>query len=138
MKQYVLGFCFVPDGTCILIEKSKPDWQAGLVNGLGGLIKPAENIYEAMVREFHEECGIATHIKEWQHGVTLLGNGWELNVLRCILGHNQPKIRDCEEGAVGFYDEPPDNMEQTARWLYWMCRDNSTFGLLSHLNGHDR
>lgn len=133
MKRYVLGFCFLPDWTCVLIEKTKPDWQNGLVNGLGGSIESGETIHEAMVREFREECGVDTHQKQWQHCLTFGTNEWELNVLRAVLSHYPENIRDCNEGKVSLFKYPPDNMEQTALWLYWMCRDNSTIGLLSNM-----
>ena len=133
MKRYVLGFCFLPDWTCVLIEKTKPDWQSGLVNGLGGSIEPGETIHEAMVREFREECGVDTHQKQWRHCLTFGTSEWELNVLRAVLSHYPENIRDCDEGKISLFREPPNNMEQTAIWLYWMCRDNSTIGLLSNM-----
>lgn len=131
MKRYVLGFCFLPNRSCILIQKSKPDWQQGLVNGLGGSIEPGESIYLAMAREFQEECGIATHPKQWRHALTFGTDEWELNVLRTMLPYYSQDLRSCDEGEVSIYIDPPDNMEQTALWLYWMCRDDSTFGLLA-------
>lgn len=136
MKRYVLGFCFVPGGGCVLIQKTKPDWQNGLVNGLGGSIEPGETIYRAMVREFREECGVPTHEKQWHHAVTFGTQEWELNVLRCILPYT-PTVISCDEGEVSIFDSPPQNVETTAVWLYWMCRDNSTFGLLSKEQPHD-
>ena len=132
MKRYVLGFCFLPHWECILIEKSKPDWQNGLVNGLGGSIEPGETMHEAMVREFYEECGLQTHQKDWNHLISFGNEQWQLNVFRCVLSRfpNFPDHK-CDEGEIKIFTEPPDNMEQTARWLYWMCRDNSTFGMFS-------
>lgn len=131
MKRYVIGFCFLPDSSCVLIHKVKPDWQVGLVNGLGGSIEPGETIYQAMVREFQEECGVVTDEDQWEHGLTLNGPGWELNVLRTRLKlYPLTTLRSCDEGEVLLHPIPPSNMEQTARWLYWMCRDDSTFGLL--------
>ena len=111
----------------------KPDWQSGLVNGLGGSIESGETIHEAMVREFREECGVDTHQKQWRHCLTFGTSEWELNVLRAVLSHYPENIRDCDEGKISLFREPPNNMEQTAIWLYWMCRDNSTIGLLSNM-----
>ncbi len=37
MKNYVAGLMFSQDKTCVaLIVKNKPDWQKGLLNGIGG------------------------------------------------------------------------------------------------------
>lgn len=67
MDRYVLGFGFTEPtrsaGTgVILIKKKRPDWQAGLLNGVGGKIEKDESPYQAMRREFREETG------EWVRG----------------------------------------------------------------------
>lgn len=68
MTEYVLGFAFDtrPVRRVLLIQKEKPDWQAGKMNGIGGKIEPGENDVCAMAREFREECGIDTHPLEWR------------------------------------------------------------------------
>jgi 8-oxo-dGTP diphosphatase len=69
VKEYVLGFAF--DKTkkhVVLIEKQKPDWQKGSLNGVGGKVETYdENIYAAMAREFKEETGVDTNKEEWSH-----------------------------------------------------------------------
>jgi 8-oxo-dGTP diphosphatase len=69
MKAYVLGFAFDKAKlTVILIEKQKPEWQKGLLNGVGGKVELTDtDIYHAMVREFYEETGLQTELREWQH-----------------------------------------------------------------------
>lgn len=67
-QRYVCGFLFMADGRpdflmdylVVLIRKSKPDWQRGLLNGVGGKIEPGESPEQAMVREFEEETGHPT------------------------------------------------------------------------------
>lgn len=61
MTNYVCGFYF--DNTemhrqVVLIWKNKPMWQKGKLNGVGGKIEDGEAPYDAMRREFKEECGI--------------------------------------------------------------------------------
>lgn len=69
--DYVVGFMFSPDGDRVaLIRKTKPAWQAGLLNGIGGKIEPSETPMEAMEREFYEEAGVRT--LGWCH----FGKGW--------------------------------------------------------------
>jgi 8-oxo-dGTP diphosphatase len=128
-KRYVLGFYFTPLGNCILIEKTRPKWQEGLVNGLGGKIKPGESIPDAMAREFREECDIVTAPEEWKLVTTITGTDYELNVLTAT-GTKYLRVDGliCEEGTVYNYSYPPENMEQTALWLYWLCRDKSLSG----------
>jgi 8-oxo-dGTP diphosphatase len=69
MVTYVLGFAFLNgDKDVILIEKTKPDWQKGLMNGVGGKLESYdESSLHAMVREFREETGIDTRLTQWKH-----------------------------------------------------------------------
>lgn len=65
MKNYVVGFAF-NDNHVLLIEKKRPSWQKGSYNGIGGHIEEGETPKAAMVREFEEECGIASMEKDWE------------------------------------------------------------------------
>lgn len=55
-KVYVVGFLF-RDGEVALVEKRRPDWQKGFLNGIGGRVEVGETPLAAMVREFSEEAG---------------------------------------------------------------------------------
>lgn len=130
MKTYVLGFYFSPHG-CVLIEKSTPEWQRGKVNGLGGSTEPDDaTLYHTMSREFLEEAGVKTEPNRWEMGLVIHHEDWELYVFR-YKGDHVP-VYSCDEGMVSWYGLPPENMEQTAHWLYWMCRDDRTFDLYKH------
>jgi 8-oxo-dGTP diphosphatase len=71
--HYVVGFLFKentrPDlnhknkTMVALIRKTRPDWQAGKLNGIGGKMEPGEEAYAAMEREFMEETGF--HASRW-------------------------------------------------------------------------
>ena len=55
MKRYVLGFAFDPRmDRVMLIKKTRPAWQAGRLNGIGGHIEQDELSCEAMRREFSQ------------------------------------------------------------------------------------
>ena len=59
MVNYVLGFAFSDDTQhVVLIEKKRPGWQSGKLNGVGGHIEPGETSANAMMREFREETGV--------------------------------------------------------------------------------
>lgn len=65
--NYVVGFVTDEDHRqVLLVRKARPEWQAGLVNGIGGKIQQLpprnntecwESALEAMHREFSEETG---------------------------------------------------------------------------------
>lgn len=71
MKQYVVGFIFNWQlNKVLLIEKDRPEWQKGLLNGIGGKVEDIDECYgdndkfkTAMRRESIEECGIEC---EWE------------------------------------------------------------------------
>lgn len=65
--KYVCGFMFSPDLMHVaLIQKLKPTWQAGFLNGIGGKIEAGEVPLDAMVREFEEETGVSTTPDTWR------------------------------------------------------------------------
>lgn len=90
MKEYVLGFAFEPSDwrqdAVLLLEKRRPTWMVGMLNGVGGQIEPGESPAEAMVREFDEEI-----LREdaspppWQP-VCSFGEGqrWRVHVFRAL------------------------------------------------------
>lgn len=72
MKTYVCGFMFNSKETHVaLVEKAKPDWQRGLLNGIGGKIERGETPLMAMVREFKEETEVKTSKGDWEQVHTL-------------------------------------------------------------------
>jgi 8-oxo-dGTP pyrophosphatase MutT (NUDIX family) len=59
LTNYVVCLLFNDDLSQVcLIEKQRPDWQVGLLNGPGGKIEPGETVLEAATREFKEETGV--------------------------------------------------------------------------------
>lgn len=76
-KSYVLGFAFDQDlKHVVLLEKAKPEWAAGMWNGLGGKLEPGETGIEAMVREFKEECGVDVPEGSWKLMGAFQRQGW--------------------------------------------------------------
>lgn len=64
-------------GRVLLINKSKPDWQRGKLNGVGGKVgdvDPLETPYDAMVREFREETGLDSEPGMWDLFCVLSGH----------------------------------------------------------------
>lgn len=66
---YVVGFAFSEERSrVVLIRKTKPKWQAGYLNGVGGKVEPTDSsAHAAMAREFHEETGVLTEPDAWKY-----------------------------------------------------------------------
>lgn len=66
--MYCVGFLFTHQlDRVLLIEKRKPAWRAGRLNGIGGKIESGEDPLTAMAREFAEETGSPLTPEIWQH-----------------------------------------------------------------------
>ena len=108
MQRMVVGFMFDAEGKRVaLIRKTKPAWQAGLLNGVGGKIEKGESESTAMVREFCEETGYQTYDGFWESVCILKGPGradgykWELHVYAATIGNGEfSKIKTTEEEEV--------------------------------------
>lgn len=76
--EMVLGFLFSPDSKqVVLIEKKKPKWQVGKLNGIGGKVKLKEPYHDAMIRECKEETGV--HVPSWRGFAQLKGPNFLVN-----------------------------------------------------------
>src|ERR1700675_3013232 len=84
--KYVVGFILDPTlSKVVLIRKMKPEWQNGLLNGVGGKVGdtiPGETPQQAINREFKEEAGVEG--LDWTEFLTLLTPRSELHFFRSI------------------------------------------------------
>ena len=79
MNRYVLGFAFDPlNDRVLLITKNRPEWQDGLLNGLGGHVEDSEAPHHAMQREGAEETLGKLANVDWQLYGRLSGQGFEM------------------------------------------------------------
>jgi len=136
MTKYVLGFAFDENkSNVLLIKKTKPDWQAGLYNGIGGKIEVGESAYMAMVREFEEECAIQTTVHDWtpvivMKGTDQDGNPWEVHTFQMIY-HNLSAAQTTTDELVSIFDLHTIFFNKFATskvisnipWLISMCLD---------------
>ena len=84
MKEYAL--CFIEhEGSVLLIEKAKPEWQKGLFNLPGGSIEKDETPEMAAARELYEEADILSfHV--FPIGV-IQGSDWRVHVIGHVSHH---------------------------------------------------
>lgn len=73
MIKYSCGFLF-RHNRVLLVRKTHPEWQSGLLNGIGGRINDNETPVDGMRREFLEETTLP--IEDWDHFATEIGRDY--------------------------------------------------------------
>lgn len=122
MTEYVVGF--LHDGSHVaLIEKKRPEWQKGRLNGIGGHIEQGEMPIEAMRREFHEEADLA--IDSWELTVIMTGEN-EVVYVFAIFGPVWDVVAKTDEQVyVERINGLSTNVLPNLRWLIPMSMDTS-------------
>ncbi|MFC5598469.1 NUDIX hydrolase [Deinococcus cellulosilyticus] len=120
---HVLGFAFDPSATqVVLIQKNRPAWQQGKLNGVGGKIEEGETPLQAMCREFEEETGL--RLDNWQHFATLIGSGLEVFCFETRTEHLH-LLHSCTDEEVSVYPLPdlPEHVHHNLRYLIPLALD---------------
>ena len=101
MVNFTMGIVFSPDlKDMYLLRKDHPDWQAGLLNGVGGKLQDGENYASAMARESQEE---ASYAGDWNHLGSMRGNNdvgaFQCDVFYSVMGAEakEPKTTEAEK-----------------------------------------
>lgn len=84
---YVVGFLFATDeDKVVLIRKNRPEWQKGLLNGVGGHVEEHELPFNAIKREFFEETGLSSDQERihWEIYTIIHGDGYTLFVYKAF------------------------------------------------------
>lgn len=103
MNRYVVGFLFDTKKTVVLlVEKKRPEWQKGLLNGVGGSIEEGETPEQTMHREAREEVGLTPG---WIQKGVMKGINNDGSEFECYLFYAyDDMIFSCTQGE----DEVPD------------------------------
>lgn len=88
MMDYTAGFLF-HNGHVLLVQKTRPKWQAGLLNAIGGKLDDGEQPLVGMIREFKEETGINT---DFSHFATERGRDYTVHFFRSEWLYNAPTV----------------------------------------------
>lgn len=119
--EYVLGFRIDPKNCnrVVLIEKIKPDFMAGKLNGVGGKIEEGESPRAAMTREFLEETGV--EITDWNHYATLRTRGGDIYIYKSFGTLEGIKTTEAEKILTPLASYLPYNALPNVRWLLPMA-----------------
>lgn len=124
---YVLGFLFSDNGTSVvLVRKNKPEWQAGLLNGIGGMVEAGETPHAAMIREFEEEAGVVT--RAWIPFCKLSGDWFSVD---CFKAFDSEVFIKTHTKTLEVIETHPCNLlwgqdcVSNLHWLIGMARDKN-------------
>ena len=120
---YVLALLFTADRRrVVLVHKTRPAWQAGRVNALGGKLAAGESPIEAARREVHEEAGV--HVREWEEFLVWDDPVYRMHAMRAFddaaLGARTAEDQEVFLAAV---DSLPPNLIDNLRWLVPLALD---------------
>lgn len=121
-QEYVVGFLFSEDEQEVaLILKSKPDWQKGKYNGIGGKIEPGEHALFAMTCEFKEEAGMV--ILGWREFCVLYGTDYNVHFFTAKGDLKKLQSMTEEKVRVYFVNTLPMFIIPNLKWLIPMALD---------------
>ncbi|MEO7039604.1 MAG: NUDIX domain-containing protein [Gemmatimonadaceae bacterium] len=122
-RGFVLALLLTEDGgRVVLMRRTRPAWQAGRVNALGGSIMEGESAVSAARREVREECGV--DVVEWRELVTWDDAEYRMVVLSSMSAR-AAEARTLEDQEVFLADVRalPENVIDNLRWLVPLALD---------------
>ena len=121
--EYVLALLFTPDGhEIVLVRKTRPPWQAGRVNALGGKLHDGESLLDAARREVREEAGV--DIERWEEFLVWEDREYRLRAVRAF-DDAARRARTSEDQEVFLADvrSLPGNVIDNLRWIIPLALD---------------
>lgn len=135
MQSYVLGFVFDIENPNLvaLIRKDRPEWQAGLLNGVGGKVEEGETPAFAMFREALEEISLCE--EDWTYIGAMDGADWDMRVYRTDAHLSGLRQMESEELVVCDYRElKEDEVITNLMWLVPYARYYGRYGGEMYIN----
>jgi len=120
---YVLALLFTADRQeIVLVDKTRPAWQAGRVNALGGKLRDGESAEDAARREVREEAGV--DVASWEPVLVWRDAQYTMHVVRAF-DDAARRTRTAEDQRV--FRAPvhalPPNVIDNLRWLVPLALD---------------
>jgi len=120
----------------VLIKKNKPEWQKGLLNGVGGHVEEFEFSENAMIREFEEETGIKTVTGQWYNFALMTGEKFDVDCYFCVSNSALFAASMTEEEVtVPFVNHlSKDQILSNISWLLGLCLDKDIKRIFTHVS----
>lgn len=126
--KFVIGLLFSPDRQrVLLIEKNRPAWQKGRLNGVGGGVEPGELFRDAIHREIVEEAGLVLPKEEMSMCVRLNHAGNDVRFYRVFANIDLARAQTDERLHICPVNELPANILHNLRWIIPLMLDNVAF-----------
>jgi 8-oxo-dGTP diphosphatase len=121
--RYVLALLFSPDRRqVVLMRKTRPAWQAGRVNALGGKLLPGESPSAAARREVREEAGV--DVAEWDEVLVWEDPVYHMHVLAASSDAAlRARTMEDQDVFLAAVDHLPETVIDNLRWLIPLALD---------------
>lgn len=125
--EYVLGFIFDSSfKKVLLINKNRPDWQKGKINGIGGKIERNETPKAAISREVLEETRLVIQKKEWKEMGVHKGKDWNVYIFTTVYKYNPSDAQTMTDEKIAWYSisRLPNTIISNLTWFIPLCKDS--------------
>ena len=121
--DYVLAFLFTADAReIVLVRKTRPAWQAGRVNALGGKVHDGEDIGDAARREVREEAGV--DVARWEEFLVWRDPEYCLHAVRAFDdAARRARTAEDQEVFVAPVAALPQTVIDNLRWMIPLALD---------------
>lgn len=121
--SYVLALLFTANRRqVVLIRRTRPVWQAGRVNALGGRLVDGESPGDAARREVREESGV--EVKEWAEVLVWDDAEYRMHVMRAVSElAGAARTMEDQEVFLADVESLPANVIDNLRWLVPLALD---------------
>ena len=120
---YVLALLFTADRSrVVLMHKTRPPWQAGRVNALGGKLLPGESAVDAARREVREEAGV--DVATWEEFLVWDDPVYRMHAVRAFdPAAERARTAEDQEVFLAAVDALPRELIDNLRWLVPLALD---------------
>jgi 8-oxo-dGTP diphosphatase len=121
--DYVLALLFTADGReVVLVRKTRPAWQAGRVNALGGKLQDGEDLLLGARREVREESGV--DVDGWEEFLVWDDPEYRLRAVRAFDdAARRARTAEDQDVFLARVDRLPPNVIDNLRWIIPLALD---------------